>query len=246
MNSRCKQIAAPEIQVRLLLLQHLVQLLHLVSLLQVKSDCGSGNTSAFSTVADFVTPAQPCNLPSGLNASAITYNSATLNWTAVAGVNSYNINYRISGTSTWTSLTSATNSKSITALAASSNYEFQIQSDCGNNNTSVFTSSALFSTPAPPCNAPTALSSSGITYNSASINWTGFAGASSYVLKYRIIGAATWTIVNPTTTSYSLTGLTSSANYEVKVQSDCGNSNVSSFTSTATFITPLPPSKETP
>lgn len=208
---------------------------------QVKSDCGSGNTSAFSTVADFVTPAQPCNLPSGLNASAITYNSANLNWTAVAGVSSYNINYRITGTSTWTSLTSTTNSKSISALTASSNYEFQIQSDCGNNNTSAFTSSALFSTPAPPCNAPTSLSTSGITYNSASINWTGFAGASNYVLKYRIIGAATWTIVNSTTTSYALTGLTSSANYEVKVQSDCGNSNVSSFTSTATFITPLPP-----
>ncbi|MBL0047827.1 MAG: fibronectin type III domain-containing protein [Bacteroidetes bacterium] len=208
---------------------------------QVQSDCGGGNASAYSSVVDFFTPAAPCNMPSGLSSSAVTYNSATVNWNTLAGINSFTIRYRIVGAATWSSLTSVTNSKSLTALTPSSNYEFQIQSDCGNANTSAFTASANFTTPAPPCNAPTGLSSSAITYNSATINWTAYSGATAYILKYRVIGAPTWTSVNSSNTTYNLTNLSSSANYEFKIQSDCGNSNTSSFTSTSTFVTPAPP-----
>lgn len=208
---------------------------------QIQSDCGSGNTSAYSATADFFTPAAPCNIPSSLSSSAITFNSATLNWVAVAGVSAYNVKYRIVGSATWSSTTSATNSKSISGLTAASNYEFQVQSDCGNSNVSAFTASANFATPAPPCDAPTSLSSSGITSTSAALNWIAYAGASSYTLKYRIIGAAAWSSLTSSTTSATISGLTPSSNYEFKIQSDCGSGNLSAFSTPSTFVTPAPP-----
>jgi len=208
---------------------------------QIQSNCGSGNMSAFSSIADFVTPVPPCNVPTTLSSSAISANSANLNWGAVSGAIQFNINYRIIGSSTWSAATSATNSKSISGLVASSSYEFQIQSDCGSGNTSAFSSSSIFNTPAPPCNAPSGLSSSAITSTTAAINWTAFAGANGYNIKYRIIGGSTWTTLPSTSTGLNLSNLTPSSNYEFKVQSDCGSGNISSFTTTSTFVTPAPP-----
>ncbi len=208
---------------------------------QIQSDCGNGNTSSLSASADFFTPAPPCNLASGLSSSAVTYNSATLNWSAAAGVSLYTVRYKETASANWISTTSTTNSKAITSLVASTNYEFQVQSDCGAGNTSVFTASAAFATPAPPCNAPSGLSSSAITYNTATLNWTAFSGATNYTIKYRVIGTPTWTSINNTSTSINLSSLTSSSNYEFKVQSTCGAGNISSFTSTSTFLTPAPP-----
>lgn len=88
-----------------------------------------------------------CSTPITLSTSSITSNSAILNWGAVASATSYNIQYRIVGAATWTSTTSATNTKSITGLSATSNYEWQVQTVCASGSTA-FTTSSTFSTTA--------------------------------------------------------------------------------------------------
>ncbi len=85
-----------------------------------------------------------CDTPSGLNATSITGTSATLSWTAVSGATSYNIQYRKSGTTTFTSTTSATNSMSITGLTSNTTYEFQVQAACA--ITGSYSSLAVFTT----------------------------------------------------------------------------------------------------
>jgi len=67
-----------------------------------------------------------CGTPSGLTASGINTVSATLGWAAVSGATAYNLRFRQVGTTTWTTITSA----SISGLLASTNYEFQIQAIC--------------------------------------------------------------------------------------------------------------------
>jgi hypothetical protein len=89
-----------------------------------------------------------CAVPAGLSASAITTTSATLNWSAVTGANSYGIQYRVVGASSWTNTTSATTSIAITGLTASTNYQFQVNSICtagssALSTTSTFTTSAV-------------------------------------------------------------------------------------------------------
>lgn len=91
-----------------------------------------------------------CNVPSGLNASSITQTSATLTWAIVSGAISYNVQYRVNGTSTWTTTTSSTNSKSISGLAAGTTYQYQVQTVCS-SSTSSYSSASTFATSAPAC-----------------------------------------------------------------------------------------------
>lgn len=82
--------------------------------------------------------------PTGLAASNLGSNTATLNWNAVSGA-TYGINYRVAGTGTWTSTTSATNTLNLTGLTASTSYEAQVRSVCPSAN-SAYSSIITFST----------------------------------------------------------------------------------------------------
>lgn len=85
-----------------------------------------------------------CGTPASLSASAITTTSATLTWGAISGATSYNIQYRKSGTTTFTTTTSTTASKAITGLTAASTYEFQVQAIC--STTGVYSGLTTFTT----------------------------------------------------------------------------------------------------
>ncbi len=86
------------------------------------------------------------------------------------------------------------------------------------------------------CTQPTNLTVTNITQNSADVAWTAGGDETSWILEYKENSDASWTSVPLTTTSYTLTNLSSLTNYSVRVQADCGNDDVSFFTST-TFNT---------
>ncbi|MDX1941719.1 MAG: M43 family zinc metalloprotease [Saprospiraceae bacterium] len=88
-----------------------------------------------------------CNVPTGLNATNITINSATLNWGAVANAASYDIRLRPVGSTTWASGTSNSASINTTNLSPSTQYEFQVQTNCSTTESN-FTNSATFTTQA--------------------------------------------------------------------------------------------------
>ena len=95
------------------------------------------------------TPIPVCNTPTGLTATAITANAATLNWQIVPGASNYNVQYRIVGTSSWTLATSTSTPFVANTLLPSSNYEFQVQALC--SIASAYSSSFSFTTlPATP------------------------------------------------------------------------------------------------
>lgn len=71
-----------------------------------------------------------CGTPASLSVSGISSTGATLNWGAVSGAGSYNIRYKASASTTWTSTTSTTTSKLVSGLAANTQYEFQVQAVC--------------------------------------------------------------------------------------------------------------------
>lgn len=85
-----------------------------------------------------------CGTPSGLASSAVTSSGATLTWTAVSGASSYNVQYKVSTATTWTTTTTTTTSKSISGLAASTTYNFQIQAVCA--TLGAYSTSASFTT----------------------------------------------------------------------------------------------------
>ena len=202
---------------------------------QVATTCAAG-TSAYTASTNFTT-LTPCNTPTGITISSITTNGATVSFTAVSGATSYSIRYRIVGTTTFTTATITTTSSILANLTAASNYEIQVATVCANGN-SIYSASTNFTTLA-SCGIPTNVAVSGITTTGATITWTAVSGASSYTVRYRIVGAASWSSTTVTTNTKVFTSITSSATYQVQVRSVCA-SGTSAYTASTSFTTLTP------
>jgi hypothetical protein len=90
---------------------------------QLNAAGGTGLTGCIGTSAS-------CGTPSNLIASAVTPTSEELNWDVVSGATSYNIQYKESGSSTWTTVTSTAASIDVDGLLASATYQFKVQAMC--------------------------------------------------------------------------------------------------------------------
>jgi hypothetical protein len=86
-----------------------------------------------------------CGVPASLGSTGVTTTGATLTWAAVSGATSYNVQYKLSSATTWTTTTSTTNSKALTGLTAASTYNFQVQAVCA-SGTSAYSAAASFTT----------------------------------------------------------------------------------------------------
>lgn len=183
-----------------------------------------------------------CGTPTGLNATGISSTAATLNWTAVAGAGSYNIQYKPSAAATWTTTSSSVNSKAITGLSAATAYQYQVQAICTGGASTYSAASTFTTTAAAACGTPGSLSASGITTTAATLNWAAVTGAISYTIQYKASAAATWITTTSTTNSKAITGLTASTTYQFQVQATCTSgtgaySAIASFTTTAAAAT---------
>lgn len=90
-----------------------------------------------------------CNIPAGLASSSVTSSSATVSWGAATGAVSYNLQYKTSTVSTWTTVSSITGtSYSLTGLAASTTYNYQVQTVCSGSATSAYSTASSFTTSA--------------------------------------------------------------------------------------------------
>ena len=79
------------------------------------------------------------------------------------------------------------------------------------------------------CAPVSQLTVSNVHSTTADLSWTpGSGGETDWIIEYREPTSATWTQVTASgTPAYTLTGLTPSRDYEVRVKADCGNNNYS-------------------
>lgn len=113
----------------------------------------SCETFSYGEVEDYgvtLVAAASCGNPSSLAVNSITASSATLTWGAVTGATSYNVQYKTSGSSSWTSTTSTTTSKALSGLTASTTYNWQVQAVCG-GGASAYVAGTNFTTSSPGC-----------------------------------------------------------------------------------------------
>jgi hypothetical protein len=81
-----------------------------------------------------------------LNATNITNTGATVNWAAVSGATSYNLQWKVSTSGTWTTITGITGtSRALTGLTAGTTYNYQVQANCS-GSTGNYSSAASFTT----------------------------------------------------------------------------------------------------
>ena len=192
-----------------------------------------------------ITAGTGCGAPSGLASSAITTSGATVSWTAESGAVSYDVDYKSSLSTTWTSAATATTSTSvaISGLTASTVYDWRVRTNCSGATSEYAAGQFTTDGVAVVCNAPASLASSFITSNSATVSWTTVNGAASYAVDYKLTSSTTWTSAATATTSTSvaLSGLAASTVHDWRVKTNCslGSSSYSAaqFTTAATATT---------
>jgi len=121
----------------------------------------TSSTASFLCVFGFsYQAANTCIAPDAISASNLTPNSATVSWTAVSGVSSYEL-YRSTstvapaGSATPTDTGITTVSKNITGLSSSTSYNVWVRSNCGAGSVSDWSLvKASFTTPCASVNAP--------------------------------------------------------------------------------------------
>jgi hypothetical protein len=81
---------------------------------------------------------------------------------------------------------------------------------------------------AEPCETPTNLHASTFDAHSITIGWNNNGNATSWNIRYRVENGE-WSSANTTTNTYVITGLQAETLYEIEVQANCGNGNLSDW-----------------
>lgn len=174
-----------------------------------------------ANAADIMTTGQ---VPSGITAAAVDYNTVKVTWNAAVGASAYNV-YRAKGNGSYT-LKSTTSGTSYTAdnLATGSTYHFivttgkLISSSSSAQTQSLASVSSVTEVSAKPKLAQTSVSASTKSYQTIKVSWTAVAGANKYKV-YRKKGSGSYKKIKTTSAkSYTSSGLRSSTAYTYKVK----------------------------
>lgn len=181
--------------------------------------------------------------PTALNATPAT-SSVGLSWTAPvndggSAITGYKVEYKTAAAATYSSVTVAGTSTTISGLAGATSYNFRV-SAVNVAGASAPTAVTTVSTTASVAGAPTALKSASIYSNQFVLSWTAPASnGGSAITSYRVEKlAGTWaTVGSSATTSYTVTGLTASTatTYRVIAVNAVGDSAASATLSVTTI-----------
>jgi hypothetical protein len=210
--------------------------------IQVKTYCNYGLYSSYSPVGSFTTLSvnTVCAPPSNLLVSNVTNNSASLSWDAVPAVYNYQIKYRKSTQSYWSSTSSYTTQKDLTYLSDTTLYYVQIKTYCGSglySDLSPVDSFTTLSNASVVCSLPANITLSNITQSGVTVSWDLVAGATNYYIKYKIPGQSYWSTTSSAGSSKTITWMSPITNYELFVLTQCGYGVHSDTSQIFTFTT---------
>ena len=178
-----------------------------------------------------------CDAPTSTSVSGITATSATISFTGVSQANSYLVQYRESGTTSWTANTTSQTQVTISNLTSSTTYQYRVRSVCSSNNSS-FTSVSSFSTSADnsggSCDKPGYADAVTLSNTQTKITWEDMPDATRYRIRYRAVGGS-WIGKTTTQNQRTLTNLTPGATYQYQVRTKCPT-GWTAFTSVSTFV----------
>jgi hypothetical protein len=205
----------------------------------VRSYCNpdtSNNTLASSfTTTNIINPPTPCDSVTNVTVTGITDFDAVVNWTAVAGASWYNVSYRLLPSGNWNYVSSNTNTKALTGLAAGSTYAVLVRTYC-NNDSSTNVAVKTFTT-TNTCLPPTNI---WIEYDTAYVgditaHWTSSPNADYSIVRLKPTSSTTWNTGTSNSNSKSYNLLNVNTSYDLQVADVCQGVN-SAFSPTFTFI----------
>ena len=201
----------------------------------------SATASASWNLDDFTVSIIPaCNAPvvTSVEATNILGHSATISWTD--GDDSHNawmVYYKANGDNDWQTTSANATTVELTGLDPETTYQAYVVTICDGVEGTDATLTINFTTDV-ACPAPSDITASNVTTNSATISWLG--EANSYTVEYDTTGftQGNGTIVsNLTTTTYDLSNLEENTSYTMYIYGDCGTEDGLSDIASYTFRT---------
>lgn len=178
----------------------------------------SGRINLYNAVININNLTSDCAAPNKITFSEISDKQVTISYVKSDSVKTVNLNYRIAGSNTWTSIKNITNPYKINALTKCSTYEVQLEVVCPKEtNLSVINS---FKTDG--CCEASKLSLVSVTKNTASFTWNPIFGALKYEIRYRK-GLSSWTsiLTKNNETTYKINDLDSCSTFEAQIRTIC-------------------------
>lgn len=86
-----------------------------------------------------------CGVASGLVTSSITTTTASAGWNAVTGATSYNFQYKLASSGTWSQINVTGTAVNFTSLTPGTSYDWRVQALCG-SNTGAYSATITFTT----------------------------------------------------------------------------------------------------
>jgi subtilisin family serine protease len=178
-----------------------------------------------------------CDVPTNIGSSNTTTSGTTLSWDAMPFAVSYDIRYREVGTMTWMDFSAMNTTFVASNLTDCTDYEYEISTNCGMNNSSAYSSTANFTTVC-ICNEIADLDTVSVNELDASFTWSATTNNVDYVLEYKATTATNW-IAEPAITNitYQLTNLQPATTYEARVRINCTGNVISNPSNVVTFYT---------
>ena len=165
------------------------------------------------------------------SASNITEISATLHGTITdfgnQTITSRGFEWKQTNSGTYTQVldagTTANLTYTLSGLADSTSYTYH--AFVSTTDTTVYGAEVQFTTLAAPvvipCEMPTNLQVSNVTSTSAEVSWTAGGAEDTWMVEYKLQGTSEWQVQTVDTTQVTLTDLTPSSTYMVRVKSVC-------------------------
>lgn len=185
-----------------------------------------------------------CASPSDLAVSAVTGQTATITFQAPANSTQWQYVYGVMDFDPDDYMPTSVQNTTFTLsnLLPETMYYVYVRTACSSTEHSHWTGPLTFVTdtliPVPVCDAPTNLSFSNITHNSALVNWTPGGAEQTWNVQYKEASASSWSSsMNAYSPAFTLTNLTENTTYHVRVQAVCEDSWTSDWSNAASFTT---------
>ena len=176
-------------------------------------------------------------------ATDVTQTTATLNGTISnpdnVTITAQGFEWKLASASTFTTVnaTGATMSAPLTGLTANTAYTYRAFVTTANGTH--YGADVNFTTQeevVEPCETPTNLHASAFGSDYITIGWNANPNVTSWNVRYRPQGG-TFTSATANTNSYNIVGLTPETTYEIQVQADCGDGNLSEWCAAINIMT---------
>ena len=209
---------------------------------RVQADCGDGDVSAWSSEQTFTTaggsgpvvtdPTVATNAAENIAQTTATLKATITNPDNVT-ITAKGFQWKATTGGTYTSVagtgTGNTFTANLTNLTPNTSYTYKAFITF--NGTTVENSEMTFTTlpeDVEPCETPTNLHASTCDAHSITIGWNANGNATSWNIRYRVENGS-WSSATSTTNSYVISGLVAETVYEIQVQANCGDGNLSEW-----------------